>query len=527
MIRNLLAASVLALTAHSAVEAAAPAPLKAEATALIDARAGELANMIDQVFSFAEPGFQEVQTSAYLTGILEKNGFKVMRGVAGIPTAFTATWGEGGPMIALGSDIDGLLGLSQTPGVPGAKPLVAGAPGHGEGHNSGMPMMIVAAIAAKQVMEKHGIKGRIMLWPGVAEELVATKAYFVRAGMFKDVDANLFAHVGDDFNVTWGPLAHTASLSVEYSFTGLTAHAAGNPWDGKSALDAVELMNDGWNMKREHLPPTQRSHYVITGGGNQPNIVPDKASVWYYFRDTQLPAVRAMYDAGNRIANGAAMMTETSVTRRVLGHAATNYGNRPIAEAAFANMQAVGLPKWSAADQNFARAVLAGFDRKPQPLATGSPKLWSPENPNPLRNSGSDDIGDIMWTVPTITINYPSNIPGISYHNVMAAAAMATPIAHKGAVAGAKVAAMTVLDLMTTPELVAGAKAWQQEVQFKTVRYEPLLGPDDQPAIHLNAELMARMRPQMEKYYFDPKKYRSYLEQLGIDYEKAGNPAAN
>jgi aminobenzoyl-glutamate utilization protein B len=522
MIRISFAAGLMLAGAHLPAAAAAPAPMKAEAAALVDARAGELAGMIDQVFSFAEPGFQEVRTSAYLTGILEKNGFKVTRGVAGIPTAFTATWGEGGPLIALGSDIDALLGLSQTPGVAGAKPMLAGAPGHGEGHNSGMPMMIVAAIAAKQVMERNGIKGRIMLWPGVAEELVATKAYYVRAGMFKDVDANLFAHVGDDFNVTWGPLGHTASLSVEYTFTGLTAHAAGNPWDGKSALDAVELMDAGWNMKREHLPPTQRSHYVITGGGNQPNIVPDKASVWYYFRDTQLPAVKAMYDAGNRIANGAAMMTETSVTRRVLGHAATNYGNKPIAEAAFANMQAVGLPQWSAADQNFARAVLAGFDRKQQPLATGAPKLWSPDNPNPVRNSGSDDIGDIMWTVPTITINYPSNIPGISYHNIMAATAMATPIAHKGAVAGAKVAAMTVLDMMTTPELVAQAKSWQQEVQFKNERYAPLLGPEDQPAIHLNADLMAKMRPAMEKQYFDPAKHRSYLEQLGVDYEKVG-----
>lgn len=215
---------------------------------------------------------------------------------------------------------------------------------------------------------------------------MATKAYFVRAGLFQNVDANLFAHVGDDFNVTWGRLAHTASLSVEYAFAGLSAHAAGNPWDGESALDAVE--NDGWNMKREHLPPTQHSDYVITGSGNQPSIVPDKASVWYYFCDTQLPTVKAVYDAGNRIANGAAMITETSVTRRVLGHAATNYDNRPIAEAAFANMQAVGLPKWSAADKNFARAVLAGFDRKPQPLATGAPKLWSPKNPNPVRNSG-------------------------------------------------------------------------------------------------------------------------------------------
>ncbi|MEI6642416.1 MAG: amidohydrolase [Novosphingobium sp.] len=523
--RALLAASLLALTIHSAARAEAPTAIKAEAAAAIDARAGELAGMIDQVFSYAEPGFQEVRTSAYLSGILEKNGFKVERGVAGIPTAFTATWGEGGPLIALGSDIDGLLGLSQMPGVAEAKPQVVGAPGHGEGHNSGLPMMIVAAIAAKQAMEKNGIKGRIMVWPGVAEELLATKAYYVRAGLFTGVDANLFAHVGSALDTNWGAMKLTAALSVEYTFTGRTAHAAANPWDGKSALDAVELMDVGWNFKREHLPVTQRSHYVITNGGSQPNIVPGKASVWYYFRDTSLPAVKTMYDSANRIAEGAAMMTETSVTRRVLGHAATNYGNRPLAEAAFANMQRVGLPQWSEADQAFAKAVQTGFDRKPRPLEASGPHLWSPDQPDPEGSSGSDDIGDIMWTVPSITIRYPSNIPSLSAHNVMSAAAMATPIAHKGAVAGAKVAAMTVLDLMTTPELVAKAKAWQQDVQFKTERYQPLLGPDDKPATYLNADLMAKLRPAMEANYFDPKKYKSYLQQLGSDYEKAGVPA--
>ena len=348
--------------------------------------------------------------------------------------------------------------------------------------------------------------------PGAKEAQTPAVRVWVKGGRWKRRER------GGEF----GEAAARRAPQRELDAARAAAAAAGNPWDGKSALDAVELMNDGWNMKREHLPVTQRSHYVITGGGNQPNIVPDKASVWYYFRDTQLPAVKAMYDAGNRIAGGAAMMTETSVTRRVLGHAATNYGNKLIAEAAFANMKAVGLPQWSAADQNFARAVLSGFGRKDKPLASDGPKLWSPENPNSDRNGGSDDIGDIMWTVPTITIVYPSNVPGISYHNIMAATAMATPIAHKGAVVGAKVAAMTLLDLMTTPELVAGAKAWQQQVQFKTERYAPLLGPEDQPAIHLNADLMAKMRPQMEKYYFDPKKYKSYLEQLGIDYEKAG-----
>ena len=274
--------------------AEAPRPLKAEAAANVDAQAKNIQVMVDTVFSFAEPGFQEVRTSAYLADVLEKNGFKVERGVAGIPTAFVATWGSGGPLIALGSDIDCLLGLSQVPGIAEQKPLVPGAPGHGEGHNSGMPLMIAAAIAAKEVMEKNHIPGRLMLWPGVAEELLATKAYYVRAGLFKDVDASIFAHVSSDFGTAYGELGMNGMVSVEYTFHGKTAHAGGMPWEGRSALDGVELMDTAWNFRREHLPVTQRSHYVITNGGGQPNIVPDTASVWYYFRDRTFAGVNAV-----------------------------------------------------------------------------------------------------------------------------------------------------------------------------------------------------------------------------------------
>jgi len=214
-LRQLLALGVVAAALASPALAAAPAKLKAEVAAGVEARTKLAQVMVDQVFSFAEPGFQEVKTSEYLCDILEKNGFKVTRGVAGIPTAFTATWGEGGPMIALGSDIDGLLGLSQYPGSPQIKPMVEGAPGHGEGHNSGMPLMVVAALALKDTMTKNGIKGRLMLWPGVAEELLATKAYYVRAGMFKDVDANIFVHVGRDLGTSWGPGGNNGMVSVE------------------------------------------------------------------------------------------------------------------------------------------------------------------------------------------------------------------------------------------------------------------------------------------------------------------------
>src|SRR5262245_54418669 len=189
--------------------------------------------MVDTVFSFGELGFQEFETSKYLSGILEKEGFRVERGLAGIPTAFTATWGSGKPVIALGSDIDDIPQASQKPGVAYHDPIVAGAPGHGEGHNTGMPLQITAALAVKKIMERDRLPGTLLIWPGVAEELLAGKAYFVRAGVFKNVDICLFAHVSDRFTVRWGQPGDTSGLiSIEYAFKGESAHAAGAPWRG-------------------------------------------------------------------------------------------------------------------------------------------------------------------------------------------------------------------------------------------------------------------------------------------------------
>ncbi|MDO8409215.1 MAG: amidohydrolase [Phenylobacterium sp.] len=506
-----------------AAQAAAPPEMKAAAVAGVEERAKLAQEMVDSIYSFAEPGFQEFRTSEYVTGILEQNGFTITRGVAGIPTAWTATWGSGGPKIALGSDIDALLGLSQVPGSPEIKPQVPGAPGHGEGHNSGMPMMVVAALAAKEVMEANNLPGQLMIWPGVAEELLATKAFYVRDGLFDDVDASIFSHVSRDFSTGWGPAGNNGMVSVEYTFHGKTAHSAGAPWAGRSALDAVELMNAAWNMRREHLPVTQRSHYVITNGGGQPNIVPGEASVWYYFREQNFETIRGLYEIGNRISEAAAMATDTTVERRLLGYAAPNYGNKPLAEAAYANIQAVGMPQWTAADQAFARATQEANHLTVEPLATEVSPLSTPDGRGPSMGGGSDDIGDIMWTVPTITVRYPSNIPNTIGHHVTAAIGMATPIAHKGVVVGAKAVAMTVLDLVTTPSLVTEAKAYFQDVQLKDEKYDPVLTAEDTPGIHLNTNIMAQMRPKMEPFYYDPSKYDTYLEQLGIAYP---NPPA-
>ncbi len=496
-------------------------PLKQQLSAGIDSRTKLVQEMVDSIFSFAEPGFQEYRTSEYITGILEENGFSIEMGISGIPTAWKATWGEGKPVIALGSDIDALLGLSQVPGVSESTPLVSGAPGHGEGHNSGMPAMVVAALAVKDIMLANNISGTLMLWPGIAEELLATKAYFVRDGLFDDVDANIFTHVGRDLNTSWGDARNNGMVSVEYSFSGRTSHGAAAPWEGRSALDAVEVMNYAWNMRREHLPLSQRSHYVISNGGGQPNIVPGEASVWYYFRDESFDSVRTLYEIGNTISEAAAMATETTVKRRVLGYAAPHHGNRPIAEAAYENIKMIGLPTWSEDDSAFSNAVqrgLRGNDITPIPLATEVGPLSTPETRGEARMGYSDDVGDIMWTIPTITIGYPSNIPNTIPHHITSAMAMATPIAHKGAVAGAKAVGMTTLDLLTDPSLLDRAKDYFENVQQAPSTYDPLLSPDDAPAIELNSEVMSRVRESMEPYYYDPTRYDSYLEQLGIEY---------
>jgi len=510
----LLGASILVPVPAVAV---APPEYKQEAIANVDSHAKLVQVMVDTVFSFGEPGFQEFRTGDYLTSILAKNGFKITRGVAGMPSAWTATWGDGGPLIALGSDEDDLRGVSQIPGDPKIEPMIAGAPGHGEGHNSGVPLQVAAAIAIKTVMEKHHIKGRLMLWPGIAEELLGSKAFYVRDGLFKNVDACIFAHVANDFSTSYGP-SSTGMVSVEYTFHGKTAHAAADPWDGRSALDAVEIMDVAMNFRREHLPLSMRTHYVVSDGGGQPNIVPGIAKVWYYFRDQTFDTVKSLYDIGNRTADAAAMATDTTVEHKLLGTAAPNFGNKPLAELAQANIEAVGMPHWTADDQAFAKLVQETQNRKVEPLRDKVTPLHPEGEERVSTGAGSDDIGDIMWTVPTITIRYPSNIPNMIGHNVTSAMAMTTPIAHKGAVAGAKAVAMTVLDLMTSPEELAKAKKYFNEDQQKYDHYKPFLTANDVPAIHINDDYMRTYRPLMEPYYYDSAKYPSYLDQLGIKY---------
>jgi aminobenzoyl-glutamate utilization protein B len=495
--------------------------LKRDAIRMIDSMSTFTQQMVDMVFSFGELGMQEVETSKYLSGILEQNGFKVTRGYAGVPTAFVATWGSGKPVISLGSDIDDIPQANQKPGVGYHDPLITGAPGHGEGHNSGVPLNITAAIAVKRLMERDHIQGTIQLWPGVAEEQMAAKAYFVRAGLFKDVDAVLFCHVGSDLGVSYGTSGQNALISAQFNFQGSSSHAAAAPWAGRSALDAVELMDVGWNFRREHLPLTQRSHYVITDGGDQPNVVPPTASVWYYFREINAPLTQGLFALGDTMARAAAMMTSTKLASvQILGSGWAGYFSKPIAMDMFQNIKAVGMPQWSDADQTLARGIQRELGQKnPRGLSLRvADSLGTPPREQDLRGGGSDDIGDVSWNAPTITLRYPANIPGLPGHNWANAISMATPIAHKGVTAGAKVQAMTVIDLMLKPTVVAQAWTYFRDVQTKDIKYFPLMRPEDRPAIWLNKAIMEKYRPEMRKYYYDPSKYKTYLEQLGIKY---------
>jgi aminobenzoyl-glutamate utilization protein B len=493
--------------------------LKQEAARDVARRAGLVQRIVDQLFSYGELGYQEVETSRYLVDLLRREGFAVDTGVAGMPTAWVARWGTGRPVVALGSDIDGLPQASQAPGVACRMPIVAGAPGHGEGHNAGQAVNIAAALAVKRLMERENLSGTLVLWPGVAEEQLGGKPYLVRAGVFRDVDAVLFSHVGTEFGTSWGPMSGSGLVSLLYSFRGAVAHAAGRPWAGRSALDAVELMDVGWNFRREHLPLRQRSHSVIVDGGDLPNVVPQTASTWYYLRENDYAGIKNMWAVADSVAQGAALMTGTTLLpRRVLGAAWPRHYNRPLAQALDANIHRVGMPAWTEDDQKFARAVQRAAGGAELGLKTEVDTLDPPIDPSRNLGGPSDDIGDVTWNVPTVVLYFPANVTGLPGHSWADAMTMATPIAHKGAVAGAKAQAMTLLDLLLLPALVDSARAYFTDVQTKTVRYQPLLRPEDKPALELNRETLDRYRPAMRRYYYDPRRYRSYLEQLGVAY---------
>ena len=516
LVASSLAPAALEAQAHPRLD-----DLKEQALDMVEARAGQVQQMVDMLFSFGELGFQEFETQRYLTGILEEGGFEIELGVAGMPSAWTARWsnGSGSPVIALGSDVDGIPQSNQKPGVAYRDPILSMAPGHGEGHNSGQAVNIVAALAVKELMERENVDGTLLIWPGIAEEQLGSKAFFVRDGVFDGVDVNLFTHVSSNYGISWGQSRGNALVSAHFRFTGETAHSAGSPWRGRSALDAVMLLAQAWEFKREHLRPAERSHYIIVEGGDQPNVVPQTATIWFYFREINYDLVVESFDAAKLMAQGAALMTGTEIdTIMTVGSAWSRHFSKPVAEVTYENIQRVGLPEWTEDDIALANGLQREMGQEERGLPTEVGNLSGPVDLSRSLGGGSDDIGDVSWNMPTVTMRYPANMPGGPGHNWANGIAMATPIAHKGSLAGAKVQALTLLDLFLDGETVEAAWDYFNDVQTTETVYTPFITEHDKPAIWLNEDIMAQWRERMRPYYYDPSRYDSYLEQLGIEY---------
>ncbi len=319
------------------------------------------------------------------------------------------------------------------PGMAYRQPMTPGAPGHGEGHNSGQAVNITAAIAVKKLMEREHMAGYADALAWCRGRRAGLQSIFGTRRCFQECGCGSFHHVGTNLGVNSGPSGGNGLVSVEYTFEGESAHAAAAPQRGRSALDAVELMDVGWNFRREHLRTDQRSHYVITNGGDQPNVVPSNASVWYYFRERDYDHIKELWDIGNKVAEGAALMTNTTVKSRLLGEAWPGYFNKPIADVVSANIQKVGMPQWTDDDQNFAKAFQKMMNQPVQGLSTGARRGGGAgggrggQTPGQAQpggapaggggGGGSDDIGDVSWNVPTVTLSFPSNMPGGPGHN--------------------------------------------------------------------------------------------------------------
>ncbi|HEY8579690.1 MAG TPA: amidohydrolase, partial [Beijerinckiaceae bacterium] len=362
-----------ALVAPAAVAPALADARKEAAFQIIDRNAKQIAEIGDAIFFFAEPGMQEFESSKLVKETLEAAGFQVELGGAGMPTNVWATWGSGGPKILIATEMDALPEGSQTPMSIPRKPLVEGAPGHMEGHNTHAGVALGALFALKKVMEEQKLPGTLALSLGPTEEQLASRPFLVRAGYLKDVDAAIVLHIGDNFTIGWG-LQNYAPISATFTFHGKTAHGAVNPWDGKDAVDAVELMDLGFDKLREHLRPTYRAHRTILHGGIQPNIIPDLGKIWWFVRDANAAAAKQNFDKLVKIGEGAALMTGTSMDPPdVVASAWPQLGNRPLSEAIRKNMEAVNLPKWSDEETSFAKEFQKANGAKEVGLATNLP----------------------------------------------------------------------------------------------------------------------------------------------------------
>ena len=457
---SLLAAAILAAAASSAVPptvSKADVRKKQAAAAAIDARRADLASLADQVWGFAETALRETRSAALLADYAEKQGFRVERGVAGMPTAFVASYGQGRPVIAVLGEYDALPGLSQK-AVPERAVLVEGAAGHGCGHNLFGAASLGAAVAVKDLIAAGKLAGTVRFYGTPAEEAVGGKVYMAREGLFKDVDVALAWHPSDRTRADMRSGQALVDMIVE--FEGRTAHAAYDPWNGRSAVDALELFTHGVNMMREHVKPTVRIHYAIQQGGDVPNVVPDRAKLWIWARDFERKGVDDVLARLRPMAQGAALMAGVEGTLTVQAGDYEVLVNEAGARLLDANLRWVGPIAYTAEEDAFARALQksAGVEPVGMDAAIGSLEGQAQEG-------GSTDVGDVSWNVPTLHVSVATAPRGVPWHAWPVVAAGGTSIGHKGMVLAAKTLAATMVDLFDDP---AAREAVRAEFGKKT-----------------------------------------------------------
>jgi len=446
---------------------------------LIDGRSAEFSRISKEIWGYAELGYHEEKSSALLQNQLKSAGFRVEAGVADEPTAFIASYGEGKPVIAVLGEFDALPGLSQA-AVPDRNPVTAGAPGHGCGHNLLGSGAALAVVALKQYMETNHVHGTLRYYGTPAEEGGSGKVYMVRAGLFRDVDVVLQWHPADRNSVANG--GALAITSAKFKFHGIAAHAAMAPDRGRSALDAVMLMGNGIEFLREHVPANTRMHYIVSNGGLAPNVVPDTAELYLMARSPTLPGLDLIWARIMKVAQGAAMMTETTLETHIISSDANIIPNDVLAKVAQKDLNEVGGFRYTPDEMHFAEELQKSLP----PEARRD--LHSTETVQPLRAfdpnapSASTDVGDVSWNVPTIGFGSATFVPGVAAHTWQAAACAGTTIGQKGMVVSAKAIALTAADLFAKPQLVADAKAdFVRQLQGKT--YETMIPADQKPPL--------------------------------------------
>jgi len=443
----------------------------------IDARASTYADVAQQIWDLAEVGYLENESSALLQRQLAAAGFEISAGVAGIPTAFVASWRNGdGPTVGILAEYDALPGISQDRN-PLRLPIADKAAAHACGHHLFGTGSVAAAIAVREWLQTTGQGGEIRVYGTPAEEGGAGKVYMVRDGLFDDVDAVLHWHPGDANSAD--ARSSLANKSAKFRFTGLSSHAAAAPSRGRSALDGVEAMNHMVNLMREHVPQETRIHYVITSGGAAPNVVPDFAEVYYYVRHPDPAQVNAIFDRVVQTARGAALGTETQVDFEVIHGIYNVLPNIALQEAIHVNLQQVGGVEYDQAETQFASTLRAALPEDSPPLEEAAEV--QPMVVDESGGGGSTDVADVSWAVATGGMRAATWVPGTSSHSWQAVAAGGTSIGNKGMIVAAKTLAMTAVDLLTDPALLAAAQQEHTERLPDNWNYEPLLGDREPP----------------------------------------------